>query len=392
MRQFSWSVVLALLATSCGTFPEAGPSTADIEAGSHDTDGQRPGYLLVDIDEAVARIASDRRPDSLSAGFGDRRPPAEPLIGVGDALALTVWEAGSGGLFSAPILTDRFTSGSKSAVIPEQVVGRDGSITVPYAGRIAVAGRRPQDVQETIERALAGKAIQPQILVQVTRPVSQAVTVGGEVATGARVPLTPRGDRLLDVIAQAGGVRAPVHETFVRLSRAGRTLSVPLGRVVADPSENIYMQPGDAVTLVREPQTFQAFGASGRNAEVPFEAEGISLSQALAKVGGLQDQRADPTGVFLFRWETPTLARRLAALTLPGAAALPPTTAPVPVVYRLNLRSPASFFLAQRIPLANRDVLYVSNAPLTELEKALRIFNLVASPAATVASISTAVK
>ncbi|MFO1150441.1 MAG: polysaccharide biosynthesis/export family protein [Alsobacter sp.] len=392
MQRSSCVLALVIALSGCSTFPEAGPSAGDVAAKAT---APASRFRVVDIDPAVTQIAATRRPESLSAGFGDTRPPAEPLIGVGDALSLTVWEAGAGGLFSAPMLTDRFTSGSKSAQIPEQVVGRDGAITVPYAGRVQVAGRRAQDVEAAIERALTGKAIQPQVLLQVTRPVSQAVTVGGEVANGARVPLTPRGDRLLDVIAQAGGVRAPVHETFVRLSRGGRTLSVPLGRVVADPHENIWLRPGDVVTLVRDPQTFQAFGATGRNAEVPFEAEGITLSQALAKAGGVQDSRADPTGVFLFRYEDPALARGLP--DAPGAveSSGPPgraRAAPVPVVYRLNLRDPESFFLAQRFPLANRDVLYVSNAPLTEMEKALRIFNMVATPTATAASITTAVK
>ncbi|MFG5118387.1 polysaccharide export protein, partial [Methylorubrum sp. POS3] len=151
--------------------------------------------------------------------------------------------------------------GSKSALIPEQIVGPDGGISVPYAGRIQVAGRRTQDVQSLIEAELAGKAIQPQVLVSVTRPVSQSVTVTGESATGTRVPLTGRGDRLLDVIALAGGVRTPVAETFVRLSRSGRTVTVPMTTIVSNPRENIFVRPNDTLTLVRDPQTFLAVGA-----------------------------------------------------------------------------------------------------------------------------------
>ena len=93
--------------------------------------------------------------------------------------------------------------------------------------------------QALIEAELAGKAIQPQVLVSVTKPVSQTVTVTGEVTAGARVPLSGKGDRLLDVVASAGGVRAAVSETFVRLSRGTTTATVPMATVVSNLCENI---------------------------------------------------------------------------------------------------------------------------------------------------------
>ena len=188
-------------------------------------------------------------------------------------------------------------------MIPEQIVGRDGGITVPYAGRVQVAGQTARAVQSTIEKALEGKAIQPQVLVNVVHPISDMVSVSGEVTMGARVPLSVKGDRLLDVVAAAGGVRAPVNETYVELSRGGKTWREPLSRIIENPRENIYMRPNDVLTLVREPQTFIAYGATLRDAEIPFEADGISLAQALAKAFGLQDNRSDASGVFVFRYE-----------------------------------------------------------------------------------------
>ncbi len=96
-------------------------------------------------------------------------------------------------------------------------------MTVPYAGRIQVAGRTQQDVEAVIVERLRGKAIEPQALVNVSRNISNPATVTGEVTQGARVPLTLRGDRVMDVIAAAGGFRSPVHETFVSLTRGDRT-------------------------------------------------------------------------------------------------------------------------------------------------------------------------
>ena len=97
---------------------------------------------------------------------------------------------------------------------------------MPYAGRVRVAGKTTRAVQKEIEDALQGKAIQPQVL-HVTKPVSDSVSVGGEVAQGSRVPLSTKGDRVLDVVDQAGGVRSPVNETFVELSRGLTTSRMP---------------------------------------------------------------------------------------------------------------------------------------------------------------------
>ena len=228
-----------------------------------------------------------RGPDSFLAHFGDYRPSVEPRIGVGDTISVTIWEAGSGGLFSAPLVSDRFSTGANSATIPDQVVGRDGTITVPYAGRVPVAGYTTRAVQTVIEHALEGKAIQPQVLVNVRNSISNTVTVTGEVANGARVPLSIKGDRVMDVIAAAGGIRAPVNETYVQLSRGPVTARVAMTKVTSESKENIYLRPNDVLTLIRDPQTFIAYGATGQNAEIPFDAEGINLSQALAKAGGL---------------------------------------------------------------------------------------------------------
>jgi polysaccharide export outer membrane protein len=383
-------LLLATLAMSgCTLLPAAGPTATAIQAGAEVPEsggGLLARYEIIDINPATIEALRGRPLDSLLASFGDHRPSAEPLIGIGDMVAVSVWEAGSGGLFSGPLVADRFSAGSKSALIPEQPVGRDGAISVPYAGRIAVAGRRPQDVQALIENELAGKAIQPQVLVSVTKPISQTVTVTGEAVAGARLPLTGHGDRLLDVIATAGGVRSPVSETFVRLSRGPVTATVPLTTVVSNPKENIYLRPNDVLTLVRDPQTFLAVGALGNSTELPFSADGITLAQALAKARGLSDFQADPAGTFIFRFEPAAIVRRLS----PGSKLT--GTPLVPVVYRIDMRDPNSLFTAQAFRMRNRDLIYVSNAPFTEIQKVLGVFSSVTGPVASAAAVYTYAK
>ena len=167
-----------------------------------------------------------------------------------------------GGAFSAPA-NDRTGAGSRTAQIPEQVVGPDGAITIPYAGRLQVVGRTPSQVEQSIVTALTGKAIEPQALVTVTKNIANTVTVIGEVTSGARVPLTTRGDRILDVVALAGGTRAPAHETFITLIRNGRAVRIPMQAILLDPNENIYVRPGDTISVARELQTLRGDAARG---------------------------------------------------------------------------------------------------------------------------------
>ena len=290
-------------------------------------------------------------------------------------MVVTIWEAAAGGLFSAAVTDRTLSAGSRTASIPEQIVSRDGTIEVPYAGRLKVAGMPPSGVEQAIVNALEGKAFQPQAVVTITKNYSNTATVGGEVAAGARVPLNPRGDRILDVVASAGGIRVGAHEAFVRLTRRMHTVSVAYNALLANPAENIYVLPGDVITVIRDPQTFTAFGATGRSEKVAFDTAGMTLEEAIAKAGGLLDSRADPAGVFLLRFEPLKLAAALAPYRkFPDVGNL------VAVIYRLNLRETNSFFLARSFPVKDKDILYVSNSASDPVQKFLLLVGLVTAP------------
>ena len=123
-------------------------------------------------------------------------------------------------------------------------------------------------------------------------------------------------------------------------------------------------------------------GASGQNAEVPFGEANVSLIQAIGKSGGLQDQRADAEGVFVFRYEPAEIAR-----LLDPRSPLPERGMPVPVVYRINLKDPKAYFMAQRFPINDDDVVYVSNAPFTEWQKSLAAISAITGPIFTGAAV-----
>ncbi len=265
---------------------------------------------------------------------------------------------------SRPPVTSTNQPGARSAVIPPQTVMQDGAITMPYAGRINVIGRTPPQVEKIIVQRLTGKAIEPQALVTVTKDYSNTVTVGGDaLKQGARIPLNVRGDRILTVIAEAGGILAASAADLYRTVAAWPArCGCRCRRWVSNPRENIYARPSDTVTVVHYVSSVTAVGATGNNAPLPFNDITMNLEEAVAESGGLVDQRSDPAGVFVLRYEPAEIAR-----LLPG---IPPNLADmalVPVAYHINMRDPAAFFAARRFAMRDKDILFVSNSPSTEL-------------------------
>lgn len=378
------SCATALTLSGCSIMSAAGPSSRAIDDAHHEAVANAD-ITVIDVTDATARrvIASSRSilfSDSLGDGY-----QIGSIVGKGDILEIAIWEAPPAALFGSVGGETRLTSSSSTArgtSLPEQMVNSDGRITIPFAGSILAAGRTPQQIERDITARLARKAHQPQVIVRLAGNATSNVTVVGDVANSTRVPLTARGERLLDILATAGGVKQPVGKMTIQITRGDRVVSLPLESVIKDPRQNIRLQPDDVVTALFQPYSFTALGATGRNEELPFEGTGISLAQALGRVAGLQDQRADVRGVFIFRLEDP------AALGLaPGAEVRTTPDGKVPVIYRVDMKNPATFFIAQGFPIRNKDVLYVSNAPLADIQKFVNVISSTILPVATASTI-----
>jgi polysaccharide export outer membrane protein len=314
----------------------------------------------------------------LAVAFGSARKTSSSLIGVGDVVTVSIWEASDNGLFSSG------TSRQGGTQIPEQPVSETGTIVVPYAGIVRVAGRTPQEVKVDVEKALSGMAVEPQVLVNVVKNNSNTVTVTGEVASSGRIPLTGGGNRLMDVIATAGGPRMESHQLAVQITRGMRTETIPMEKLISDPRENIYVQPNDVVTLIRQPRSFTVFGATMTNASVQFDESQLYLNQALAKVGGLNDERANARGVFIYRRQPVGEVRKLIPTARPMHA-----DGTVNVIYQVDLKDPSGFFILKSFKVSNGDLVYIANSSLAEIRKFSTLISTTVSPVVQGAAVAT---
>ena len=357
--RFLLPVALLPLIAGCTALPSEGPSTSKIMARAGEA---APRYDVIRLDSTIADRISAEKDLKLGSTFGMAGGAADLRIGVGDVISVTIYEAASGGLFSGEL-----GSAAKSVSIPPQPVARGGTISVPYVGQVGVLGRTPAEVQASVEAALMNKAIEPQVIVTVSESSANSVTVAGDVGAPGRVPLGLGGDRLLDVLARAGGARNPAYDSYVRVTRGDTTVTASLSRIVEQPGQDIFLRPGDQVFVFTDPRVYTLLGATGRNGAVPFETDRLTLAEAVGRGGGLSDARADARGVFVFRYEEPRLYSKIRD----GAAPKVSHSAGVPVVYQLDLKDPEGYFAAQRFLMRDNDVVYVSNASAVELQKFL---------------------
>lgn len=360
------TIALAATLAGCASLGATGPSAGTITRaeGTSYADGR---VTVVELDDqTVRRVRAWGMSRSFAEVFGET-PASGTVIGSGDVIDIAIWEAPPAVLFGVTSVDARLAANplvAQSASIPQQLVGDNGVISVPFAGQIRVAGLTPAQVERAIIDRLRGRAHDPQAVVRIVQNEARNATVIGEVTTSRRVPLSARGERVLDAIAAAGGTRQPVGKTTVQVARGGTVAAMALDRIAREPAQNIRLQPDDVVTILHQPYSFIALGAVSQNAEVPFEGGGISLAQALGRIGGLRDDRADVRGVFVFRLEDP------AALDPARAASAPQTIdGKVPVIYRLDLSDATGFFAAQNFEVRDDDVIYVSTALGVDLQR-----------------------
>ncbi|MDO6413681.1 polysaccharide biosynthesis/export family protein [Sphingomonas sp. BIUV-7] len=354
--------------SACATLPASGPTAGEIKRRVNSS-GNTIGFRIADITapvlaeiEAKADVV-DRAAPTLAGLAAEGR---NDVVGPGDVLGIGIFEVGVSlfGTSGGGEVGQGFDSGARNVTFPAIVVDRQGGISLPYIGRLQVAGRTPPEIQDMIVRGLRGKSQSPQAVVAVRSNLSGTVYVGGDVRKPGRFELTLQRERLLDAIALGGGAANSSEDTLVRFNRGSQTVEERLGRIRAGAADDLVLIPGDRIELIKRPRSFIVLGATTRVSQVAFETGDLSLAEAVARAGGPQDERADPSAVFLFRYDPMAQSDARAQ----------------PVIYRLNMMEPASYFLAQKFAIRDKDVIYIANAAANRPTKMVSIINQLFTP------------
>jgi polysaccharide export outer membrane protein len=374
-------VLLCSVLAACAQLPAAAPTSVELENSLKDG---APNYLLVNVDERIADILRQFRRSTFDDRFKNKRYAPSNSLHPGDSVSVSIYELGASPTFGAPgtPAPTAQTAGSLGGVstsLPPQVIEADGTIMVPFVGRVRAAGKTPAGLGAEIQRQLEGKAVNPQVIVSLVNGGSNTATVGGDVNQPRPVPLTLRGERLLDVIAAAGGAKYPAYDVYASVVRGGHINTVLLQTVVTHPSENIIVRPRDQVFLTRHPRTFAVLGATSKVSQYTFDTARVSLAEGVARAGGPIDTVGNPSGIYLFRYEPAAIAEKIlgkeTVLSARGSAdsSVKAEGDFVGVLYRVDLRKARGYFLAQDIEIQDKDVILVANAEGTQLVKLLTI-------------------
>ncbi|HDR1005510.1 polysaccharide export protein [Pasteurella multocida] len=376
IKTLSISFITTLILAGCHSMPTSGPAQNHIIGLKKPQNESLPSVDVIEMNDKVAHTLFKQKQSQSFTQFKQQNSNYADIINVGDTLDVLIWEAAPAILFGS-VLSQTGSGGANLTTLPEQIVARNGKITVPFLGPILVKGKTPEQIQRDIAHALSSLANKPQVIVRLNKNNSKNVTILRQ-GNSVRMPLTSQGERVLDAIAAVGGATENLQDISVQLTRGKEVKMLSLEKLATDPEENILLRSNDVVTLLNKPLSFTGLGALGTNKQVKFSANGLTLAEGIGEMGGLLDNRADPKGVFVFRY-IPFNKLSLAEQTKWKARGYD-NDMEIPTVYSVNLLNPNALFWLQRFPIQDKDLVYVSNAPMAEFQKFLKLVFSITSP------------
>ncbi|WP_242001217.1 polysaccharide biosynthesis/export family protein [Achromobacter spanius] len=310
------------------------------------SDGQAQNYTVIDL-SAETITPYMRLPEPAPSGAVALPSVPEIHLVPGDVLRVMIADSSTEGAIFAPLAVG-------GTVFDSLRIDSEGTISLPYVGRKAVAGKTPNEVEALIRKKLKGVTGDPQVQVSLTGDLSGSVLVVGAVKTPGRFSALQGPLTLLDAINRAGGPLLEPHLIRVVVRTGERSYQFNYEDLLS--GNNQVLPPGAEVVLERARKRFVAMGAVGDPGLHDLPSNNPSLLEVLGKVKGLNETKADAAGVFVFR---------LVVSTGPGTGGMQSRAE----VFRLNLKEPAAMFLARQFLVQPEDAVYVTNAAVYEWQK-----------------------
>jgi len=337
--------------SSCG-LPRSGPTKREIISGSVEKDGNA---FVVPVNDHVARATNVIPALGFSKAFINAGVVGSDIIHAGDVLGLTIWENVGDPLLGAP--------GSNATALQEVQVDGAGFIFIPYAGRIRAAGNSPEALRRIITKKLDKQTPDPQVLVSRLAGDGATVSIVGGVGGQGVYPIERPTRTLGSMLAKAGGISVEPEVTQITVIRGNKQGKIWFEDLYQHPELDIPLRGGDRILIEQDTRSFTALGATGAQSRVKFVSQNLSAMEAIAQVGGLSSNFADPKGVFVLREEPAKIANAvLNRNDLQGEQRM---------IYVLDLTEPNGIFVARDFMIRDGDTIYITEAPFVQWSKTL---------------------
>ena len=289
------------------------------------------------------------------------------VIAPGDTLNIRIWDSSETSLLTGP--------GQPSTDLTGVRVTPNGMVFIPYVGKVNVSGRTPDSARTAIQRSL--EVVVPSAQVQVVMAegrMNSVDLVGGVRAPGA-FPMPDRNYSVLSLIAAGGGVEGGLANPQIKLVRGRSIYATSINRLYENPSLDTRLRGGDKVIIEADERYFLSLGAAGTEALHPFTKDHISAMDAVSIIGGVNDSRGDPQGILILR-------------EYPGNAVRTGVRGPRKqrVVFTLDLTDSDGLFSARNFEINSKDVVLVTESPITSTRTVLGLIGSVFGVANTLSS------
>ncbi|SAL82557.1 polysaccharide export protein [Caballeronia arvi] len=354
------AIALAAMLNACAFAPgfrmpvSSGDASNQSDAGAHiEATAATPAIPVTELDLALVKRYGEQRKSRQDQQakqlFG---APGIYTVGAGDVLQIVVWDhpefaaALGSGQSQAPAKTSDPAAGF--------VVDQKGNLRFPYAGTLAVAGLRTDEIQQKLTAALSTYLVKPQVTVRMASYRARQVYVDGQVHSPGALSLTDVPLSFYDAISRAGGFGDNADQSDVVLVRGGASHRIDLPQLLAqglDPSK-FYLKAGDLLRVTsRDDNIVYVMGEVNKPGSAAPRRDGhLSLADALAQAGSINSNTADTAQMFVIR---------------PGGDA--------PQVFHLDSRSPVSMLVANEFELQPKDIVYVDGSGLVRFNRVISL-------------------
>lgn len=326
-----------------------------IAPGSHigydDTESSTSLEERVDIEPITPELIRNieegkRRASRMSDKLREQIDSYNYFVGEGDVLSIIVYGHPE---LTIPAGTER------SAVEAGHIVRPNGTIYYPFLGRIRVAGKTVDQIRLQLRQGLSAYLTDPQVDVLVAQFNSQKAYIAGSINTTDTLPITNVPTTILDAISAAGGLTSDAYWHELNFIRGGEKEKISLFALLSqgDQTENRLLKDGDQLYIPSADNEGVAMLGQVRSpGNLRMNREPLSLTAALSRAGGINEDRGEASGIFVMR-PNPLGSEKLAT------------------VYQLDASDATAYTMGSNFPLMPDDIVYVTTAPLARWNRVI---------------------